>query len=129
MRSKDRELARKMIAEEGWNELGIIHENPGPLFWGKEVRILYEDMDGQLCSCQALDTFEEFRGERFTATTGPAKGNIMSNVVAWKELEEKKPERKVTIKCPNCGEKMEMKIAYNGHKHGRCETCGCSIIA
>lgn len=87
MRDTDRKIARDMIANKGYKEVGIIHEMPGPLFWGKEVEILYEDMDGHLCGCHAKDVAPYlFNSECFIATNGPAKGNYMANVVAWKPL-------------------------------------------
>lgn len=89
MRDTDRKTARDMIANKGYKEVGIIHEMPGPLFWGKEVEILYEDMDGRLCECRAKDVAPgPFNSEYFIATNGPAKGNHMANVVAWRPLKE-----------------------------------------
>lgn len=88
MNNKSRKTARDLIQNHGWKELGIIHEMPGPLFWGKVVEILYEDMDGNLCQCRARDiSCDAFTPEHFVAMNGPAKGNWMENVVAWRPVE------------------------------------------
>jgi hypothetical protein len=81
---------REKIEREGWHKLGIVEPKPSPLFRNKEVELMYMNMDGVACVCTSLyhcDAFDDY----FRAVDGPAKGNKMSNVIAWRE--KKKPLR------------------------------------
>lgn len=67
---------------------GILGEEINALAWGKDCQIIYEDMDGQPCKCEAKCEYKPFNGSRFRAINGPAKGNIMCGVIAYRILEE-----------------------------------------
>ena len=49
--------------------------------------LMYEDMDGYPQTCEAK--YEAGCGcvKRFIALDGPAKGNVMCNLIAYKEIE------------------------------------------
>ena len=79
---------REKIEREGWHKLGIVEPKPSPLLRNKEVELMYMDMDGVACVCTALYHRDAF-GDYFRAVDGSAKGNKMSNVIAWRE--KKKP--------------------------------------
>lgn len=86
MTSENKRLCRDLIEKEGWNKLGIIEENPSALLWNKEVELMYEDMDGQPCRCNAIYVHKEFGQKYFQATNGCAKGNRMSSCIAYREI-------------------------------------------
>lgn len=94
MVNEKKKRVRQIIKEEGWERYGLIDDDPSPLLWEKEVEIMYVDMDGEPCRCRAIYHFEPFCGNWFEATNGPAKGNHMGNVFAFKETEKEKKEEK-----------------------------------
>lgn len=87
MTSENKQKMREMIKKENWNRVGQIEEQPSVLLWNKEVEILYEDMDGHPCKCNAIYVHENSGGKYFRATNGPAKGNTMCGVFAFRELD------------------------------------------
>ena len=68
---------------------GILGEEVCALYWDKEVEIIYQDMDGQPCKCNAIYHFKNFGNSYFEATNGMAKGNRMCGVIAYRPLEQK----------------------------------------
>ena len=68
---------------------GILGEEVSVLAWGEEVDIIYEDMDGHPCQCRA-ECIEPSMGRKafFRATSGPAEGNRMCNVIAYRRRKE-----------------------------------------
>lgn len=80
-----KEKCRELIENEGWHRIGIIDPNPSPLLWNKNVKLMYENMDGRPCVCTALYYHDE-RRNYFEAVSGPAKGNKMCNLIAFKEI-------------------------------------------
>lgn len=80
---------REKIEREGWHKLGILEPNPSPIFRNKEVELMYMNMDCAPCICTALYHSDAF-GSYFIAMDGPAKGNQMYNLIAWRE---KSPSR------------------------------------
>lgn len=88
MTSENKKLCRDIIAKEGWNKLGIIEECPSPLLWNKEVELMYEDMDGQPCICNAIYEHDSWHN-CFVAINGVAKGNRMSNCIAYREVKNR----------------------------------------
>lgn len=81
---------REKIEREGWHRLGILEPNPSFAFCNKEVELMYMNMDGAPCICTALYHSDAF-GSYFRAMDGPAKGNRMCNLIAWRE---KSPSRR-----------------------------------
>ena len=82
-----KKICREMIEKEHWHKLGIIEEEPSILVWNKKVMLMYEDMDGYPQTCEAK--YESGCGcvNRFIALDGPDKGNVMCNLIAYKEIE------------------------------------------
>lgn|GEM_PF-855855 len=87
MTEERKEQMRELIQKEGWNRYGQIDPSPTPLIWNKEVEILYEDMDGYPCRCRAVYEHHSFGKDYFRAMDGPAKGNKMCMVFAWRSIE------------------------------------------
>lgn len=89
MTEENKAKVRAVLADskERWNRYGQIEPNPSPLIWDKEVEIIYEDMDGYPCICKAIYEHQSFGYAYFRATDGPAQGNRMSGVIAWRTLE------------------------------------------
>lgn len=56
------------------------------LVWNKEVEIIYQDMDGQPCKCNAICEKPNFNNAYFRATDGMAKGNKMCDVIAYRPI-------------------------------------------
>ena len=91
MTEQDKERCREEIAKDGWHKVGQIEPEPDVLLWNtdKEVRIIYEDMDGRPCMCNAVVKHDLFVWQTyFRATTGAAKGNRMSGVIAYREIDK-----------------------------------------
>lgn len=88
MNEENKRRCRKEIELRNWNKLGIIEESPSCLLWNKEVELMYEDMDGQPCTCKAIYVHESFSPYYFKATSGMAKGNRMSGCIAYREIKE-----------------------------------------
>ena len=88
MTEENKRRCREEIEKGGWHKLGIIEPDPSPLLWDKEVEIIYEDMDGQPCKCNAIYVYDAFSSNYFRATDGAAKGNRMCGVVAYRELKD-----------------------------------------
>lgn len=84
MTSENKKKMRELIEKEGWNKVGQIEENPSALLWDKEVEILYEDMDGQPCKCNAILVHQSFNSDYFRAINGAASGNRMCGVFAYR---------------------------------------------
>lgn len=87
MTEENKRKCKAEIEKGGWLKLGIIEPNPSPLLWDKEVEIMYEDMDGYPCTCNAIYKYSAF-GSYFIATNGSAKGNRMCKVFAYREIKE-----------------------------------------
>ena len=89
MTEQDKERCREEIAKDGWHKVGQIEPEPDVLLWNtdKEVRIIYEDMDGRPCMCNAVVKHDLWPAY-FRATTGAAKGNRMSGVIAYREIDK-----------------------------------------
>ena len=85
MNSENKRRCREEIEKRNWNKLGIVEEDPSPLLWNKEVELMYEDMDGQPCMCNAIYEHDSFRS-CFRAIDGAAKGNRMSGCIAYREI-------------------------------------------
>ena len=87
MTEQDKDRCREEISKGGWHRVGQIEPEPDVLLWnkGKEVRIIYEDMDGRPCMCNALVKHEN-GSTYFRSTSGAAKGNRMCGVIAYKEI-------------------------------------------
>ena len=83
MTEENKRKCRAEIDKGGWLTLGIIEPTPSPLLWDKEVEIMYEDMDGYPCTCNAIYKYSAF-GSYFIATNGSAKGNRMCKVFAYR---------------------------------------------
>jgi hypothetical protein len=81
-----KKICREMIEKQHWNKFGIVEEEPSPLLWNKEVEIMYEDMDGYPHICKAKYVVNCCE-RRFIALDGPAKGNTMCRLIAYKEIE------------------------------------------
>lgn len=90
MTEQDKECCREEIAKDGWHKVGQIEPEPDVLLWNtdKEVRIIYEDMDGRPCMCNAVVKHDLCGPTYFRATTGAAKGNRMSGVIAYREIDK-----------------------------------------
>ena len=90
MTEQDKERCREEIVNRGWNRVGQIDPEPDILLWNKdeEVKIIYEDMDGRPCMCNAVVVHDFCGTTYFRATTGAAKGNRMSGVIAYKEIDK-----------------------------------------
>ena len=88
MTEENKRKCRAEIEKGGWLKLGIIEPTPSPLLWDKEVEIMYEDMDGYPCTCNAIYKYSAF-GSYFIATNGSAKGNRMCKVFAYREIKER----------------------------------------
>ncbi|MDF2950512.1 MAG: hypothetical protein K0S18_95 [Anaerocolumna sp.] len=86
MTEENKKRCREEIELRNWNKLGIIEPNVSPLVWNKEVELMYEDMDGQPCRCNAIYVHNSFGSDYFQATNGMAKGNRMSSCIAYREL-------------------------------------------
>ena len=89
MNSEYRKRCREYISKDGWKRYGIIDEPPSILDVGTEFEIMYEDMDGEPCLCSAVWEKTNVMGQRrFKAIDGMAKGNWMSAVFAYREVED-----------------------------------------
>lgn len=88
MMEENKERCRKEIEKGGWHKLGFIEPNPSCLLWNKEVEIMYQDMDGYPCTCNAILVHDSFCNDYFRAINGAAKGNRMSAVIAYREIKE-----------------------------------------
>jgi hypothetical protein len=88
MTEYDKERCRSEILKRNWIRVSQIDPEPDVLLWNtdKEVRIIYEDMDGQPCMCNAVVIHDVGGPVYFRATTGPAICNRMSGVIAYKEI-------------------------------------------
>lgn len=84
---KMKKYCREKIKNEGWHRLGIIDDDPSSLLWGKNVMLMYENMDGDPCVCTATYIRDDW-SKYFRAVDGPAKGNRMANLIAYKEIGE-----------------------------------------
>lgn len=88
MTEERKEKCRALIHSEKWNRYGIIDKNPSVTQWNKVMEVMYENFDGLPCKCEAVFV-KNISNEYFVATTGAAKGNVLSNVFAFKEREQK----------------------------------------
>ena len=90
MTEQDKERCREEIEKNGWHRIGQIEPEPDVLLWNKEkeVRIIYENMDGQPRICNAVIVHDFGGSTYFKATTGAAKGNRMSGVIAYREIDK-----------------------------------------
>lgn len=86
MTEENKKRCREEIELRNWHKLGIIEENPSPLLWNKEVELMYEDMDGYPCVCNAIYVHDDFGRIYFRATNGVASGNRMSSCIAYREI-------------------------------------------
>ncbi|MCD8366124.1 MAG: hypothetical protein LUC83_10040 [Clostridiales bacterium] len=87
---KTRKFVQKMVEDEGWHKIGIIEDPPDVTLWNKEVELMYANMDGRPCVCNALYVVPVASYPYYIATTGPAKGCYMDNLIAWRELKNEK---------------------------------------
>jgi len=85
MTEENKRKCREIIEKESWNKIGVVEEKPSCLLWNKEVELMYEDMDGHPCKCNALYV-HDLCNDYFKATTGPAKGNRMCGLIAYREI-------------------------------------------
>lgn len=90
MTKEKRVEMRKLIDNpiSGWHRYGIIDDEPNVLHWNKELEIAYEDMDGEPKKCDAIYVHEFASTPYFQATTGQAKGLKISNVFAYRYIDE-----------------------------------------
>lgn len=90
MTREDRLRMRTIVdVDDSWNRFGLIDDPPWISDKGKTFEIMYEDMDGRPCRCNAVWTETHVYGRyNFKAVNGPAKGNWMSNVFAYRYAEE-----------------------------------------
>lgn len=93
MTNEKKKIVREKMEREGWHRYGIIDEDPDVLLWNKEMEIMYENMDGEPCQCKAIYQCKPAQWTGFIATTGPAKGNYMGKVFAYREIKEESNER------------------------------------
>ncbi len=90
MTEENKRSVREEIAKDrNWIVVdGILGEPVSALVWDKEVEIIYEDMDGHPKKCRAIYNYVAFSRSYFRATTGPAKGNRMCGVIAYRPIRE-----------------------------------------
>lgn len=76
---------RKEVEENGWTIIWLGAEMPCA-FLGDPVELLYEDMDGQPCVCEAVYTYDKdcFEFRPYFRRTDGAK---MVKCIAWKKRE------------------------------------------
>lgn len=89
MTYENKKRVRDFIAQDkNWVIVdGILGENISALVWDKKVEIIYMDMDGNPCTCEALCYPPKFTHDAyFRATNGEAEGNKMCNVIAYRPL-------------------------------------------
>lgn len=80
-----RRVREELAKDKKWVVVdGTLGEEISPLVWDKEVEIIYQDMDGQPCKCNAMCEKPNFNNAYFRATDGMAKGNRMSAVIAYR---------------------------------------------
>ena len=84
---------RKLIdnPENNWQRYGsVIDDEPSVIYWhgDRELEIAYQDMDGYPVICRAIYNHPTFSSPYFKAISGPAKGNHMSCVFAFREVED-----------------------------------------
>lgn len=90
MTDQDKARCREEISKGGWHKVGQIEPEPSIMLWNtdKEVRIIYENMDGKPCMCNAVVVHSSCGFTYFKATNGDAKGNKMSGVIAYREIDK-----------------------------------------
>lgn len=95
MTYEDKKRVRAEISKDkNWVVVdGILGENVSPLYWDKEVEIIYQDMDDRPCMCNAIYKYGSYSSQYFVATNGPAKGNRMCCVIAYRPFKEKEGEK------------------------------------
>lgn len=83
MTRENKERVRNELKKGNWVVVdGVLGEEVSALYWGKNVRIIYEDMDGQPQICVAN---YDYNKKRFIGVSDWVKGNFMCAVIAYEE--------------------------------------------
>lgn len=83
MTSENQKRVREEVENRGWTIIWVAADMPCA-FLDEPVELLYEDMDGQPCICEAVYTYDksEFRLNPYFRRTDGAK---MVNCIAWRK--------------------------------------------
>lgn len=78
MTSETKEKLRRKIESEGWNIIWACGEMP---HWDEKVELIYDDMDGHPCVCDAIYVRNKEIGFSYFER---ADGARMVKCIAWK---------------------------------------------
>lgn len=91
MTDEKKEYCRVVMLKEGFNGFHPACEEP---WYGEEVEILYEDMDGNPCRGTAKKVHDNIGYSSWYKGVSPSciEGNRMVNLIAWKHKDSKRPK-------------------------------------
>ena len=86
MSPNNRKLVKKEVEQNGWTIIWVGADMPCE-FFDEPVMLLYENMDGQPCVCEAIYTYDKnaFEHRPYFKRTDGAR---MCNCIAWKRRKE-----------------------------------------
>ena len=87
MTTDNKRRVREEVERNGWTIIWIGAEMPCK-FLDEVVNLLYEDMDGQPCICQAAYTYDKKSFQHLPYFKRVTDGSHMVNCIAWKKLAE-----------------------------------------
>ena len=82
MNADNRKKVRRIVEEEGWTVIWVGADMPCE-FLDEPVYLLYEDMDGYPCICEAIYTFDR-EPYYYRPYFKRKDGARMVNCIAWK---------------------------------------------
>lgn len=85
MNIDNKKRVAKTVRDEGWTIIWVGAEMPCH-FLDPCVLLMYEDMDGQPCICEAIYTYDKSEFTHRPYFKRKSDGARMVNCIAWKEI-------------------------------------------